>query len=67
MQVFLTIWITRPFDTPSIIEAWRTGPYNHLGSHDKIEDIVKLPGHAKNLDKLTDSEFKDLIEYILSL
>lgn len=55
------------FDTPSLIEDWRTGPYDHLGSNEKIEDIVKLPGHANGLNKLSDSEFKDLIEYILSL
>lgn len=57
------------FDTPSLIEAWRTGPYDHLGSHDKIEDDLKIPGHANDVDlnKLSDSEFKDLIEYVLSL
>jgi DNA-binding beta-propeller fold protein YncE len=55
------------FDTPSIIEAWRTGPYDHIGSHDKMEDCLKVPGHAEGLDNLSDSEFKDLIEYVLSL
>jgi len=56
-----------PFDSPTIIETWRTAPYNHLGSHETMEEIVKLPGHAKGLDGLTESEFRDLIEYVLSL
>lgn len=71
--------ITDPYDTrttfytPSIIECWRTSPYDHLGSYDKIEDIVKHPGHSgspgssNDVNKLSSQEFKDLIEYILSL
>lgn len=55
------------WDTPSIIECWRTGPYNHLGSHETIEEIVLQPGHSKNVKALTSEEFRDLIEYILSL
>lgn len=55
------------FDSPSIIEAWRSGPYNHLGSHDKIEDVIKCPGHSKNVSNLTENEFSDLVQYVLSL
>lgn len=55
------------WDTPSIIECWRTGPYNHLGSHETIEEIVLQPGHSRNVKSLTDEEFKNMIEYILSL
>jgi DNA-binding beta-propeller fold protein YncE len=55
------------FFSPSLIECWRTGPYDHLGSHEKIEDITTHPGHSSNVSNLSGQEFKDLIEYILSL
>lgn len=55
------------WDTPSIIEGWRTGPYNHIGSHETIEEVVSQPGHSKDVNQLSSDEFEDLIEYILSL
>jgi len=53
------------WDTPSIIECWRTSPYDHIGSNEKIEDIISE--HSSNVKKLSLQEYKDLIEYILSL
>jgi YVTN family beta-propeller protein len=64
--------VTDPFDpntqwdTPSLIEAWRTAPYGHIGSYDKIEDVVKLMGFNSS-GTLSDDEFRDLVEYVLSL
>jgi YVTN family beta-propeller protein len=55
------------WDTPSIIESWRTGPWGHLGSYDKLEDLILLGGHSMDASKLTPQEFQDLMEYILSL
>jgi YVTN family beta-propeller protein len=54
------------WDTPSLIEAWRTAPYGHLGSYDKIEDMVKLMGFSSS-GTLSDDEFRDLVEFVLSL
>jgi YVTN family beta-propeller protein len=53
------------WDTPSIIECWRTAPYDHIGSYEKIEDVINE--HSSNVKKLSSQEYKDLIEYILSL
>jgi len=56
-----TNWIT-----PHLIEVWRTAPYDHIGSHDKLEDILKLKAHS-NAGSLSADEFNDLMEFVLSL
>jgi cytochrome c peroxidase len=55
------------WDTPSLNEGWRTSPYGHLGSYDKMEDIVVLPGHSSEASKLTSQELLDLMEFLQSL
>lgn len=50
------------FDTPSLIEAWRTGPYMHDGSLGTIEEAVEF--FAPNL---TDKETEQLADYVRSL
>jgi hypothetical protein len=55
------------WDTPSLIEAWRTGPYGHLGSYDKLEDISMLKSHSQEASKLTSQEFQDLMQFLRSL
>jgi YVTN family beta-propeller protein len=55
------------WDTPSLIEAWRTGPFGHLGSYDLIADIIKLRAHSIGATQLSEQEFNDLIEFISSL
>ncbi|MBN1307254.1 MAG: hypothetical protein JXA18_05020, partial [Chitinispirillaceae bacterium] len=55
------------WDTPSLIEAWRTGPYGHLGSFREIEAMVKLPGHNNASSTLSSEEMEDLLLYVLSL
>lgn len=58
---------TLEWDSPSIIECWRTAPYNHIGSHETIEDNLKQPGHSKKITTLSQDEFDNLVQYILSL
>jgi len=58
---------TLDWNTPSLIEAWRTAPYGHIGSYDKIEEIIKLRAHSLGASKLTEQELKDLIEFVSSL
>ena len=58
------------YDTPSLVEAYRTAPYLHDGRALTIEDV--LTTHAKNgthgkTRNLSDQELKDLVEYVLSL
>ncbi|MBN1129465.1 MAG: hypothetical protein JXA71_10790 [Chitinispirillaceae bacterium] len=55
------------WDTPSLIEAWRTGPFGHLGSYENIGDIIRLRAHSIGATQLSQEEFGDLIQYILSL
>jgi hypothetical protein len=56
----------RDWNSPTVIECWRTGPYGHLGSYVKLEDVLKLRTHS-NAGSLSESDFKDLLEYVLSL
>jgi YVTN family beta-propeller protein len=55
------------WDTPSLIEAWRTSPYGHLGSYDFISEIIKLRAHSISTTKLSQEELNDLIEFVSSL
>jgi cytochrome c peroxidase len=57
---------TPNWNTPSLIEAWRTGPYNHLGSSQNISDHLKDKGHS-NAGQLPEADFNALVEFILSL
>jgi hypothetical protein len=61
-------WDASPnFDTPSIIETWRTAPWDHIGTTTDFETLLKNPRHSNCAQKLSDGEFKDLMEYVLSL
>ncbi len=58
------------YDTPSLIEAYRTAPFLHDGRAVTIEEVFArhnpkgLHGKAQ---ELSEPEFKDLIAYVLSL
>lgn len=58
------------FDTPSLVELWRTGPYLHDGSASTVRDIHSVQrsdgGHG-NTPHLSDQERDDLVEFLLSL
>jgi len=58
------------FDTPTLIEAWRTAPYLHDGRAATIKDVLtefnKKDMHGKTSD-LTEKQIEELVEYILSL
>jgi DNA-binding beta-propeller fold protein YncE len=54
------------WDTPTIIESWRSAPYDHLGSMDQMKDVLKFKGHS-NAGELPDKDFNDMTEFILSL
>jgi cytochrome c peroxidase/sugar lactone lactonase YvrE len=55
-----------PFDTPSLIEAWRTAPYLHDGRAQTINDVLEAFSHG-SASGLTDDEIDDLVEYVNSL
>ena len=58
------------FDTPSLIECWRTSPYMHDGRYITIEELLTRGRHGykgTSVDKLDKQQLSDLIEFVLSL
>jgi cytochrome c peroxidase len=61
---------TADFDTPTLVEAWRTAPYLHDGSCRTIEELIRQGKHGKAggvTAALNEREIADLAEYVLSL
>ncbi len=60
----------REFDTPTLVEIWRTAPYLYDGRAATIEDVIgkdnKTDMHGKT-SNLTNDQKRDLVEYVLSL
>ena len=61
---------TDRFDTPTLVEAWRTAPYLHDGSAATIRDVLTTRNprdeHGKT-SHLTPQQLEDLAAYVLSL
>jgi cytochrome c peroxidase len=61
---------TDRFDTPSLIEVWRSGPYLHDGRAVTIRDIFttfQREDKHGNTSHLMPKQIDDLVEYVLSL
>ena len=60
----------KSFDTPTLIEVWRTAPYLYDGRAATIEDMLSKHNvddkHGQTSD-LTDRQIKDLAEFVMSL
>ena len=54
------------WDTPTLIELWRTAPYMHSGKYADLEDVFKIEQHGLK-EPLPEKDIKDLVEYISSL
>lgn len=58
------------YDTPTLIESWRTAPYLHDGRAATMREVFSRFNpddlHGKTSD-LSEEELDDLVEYILSL
>ncbi|MHA1599763.1 MAG: cell surface protein, partial [Alphaproteobacteria bacterium] len=58
------------FDTPTLVESWRTAPYLHDGRAATMRDVVtefnKEDLHGRTSD-LTGEQIDELCEYVLSL
>ncbi|QNN24384.1 c-type cytochrome [Planctomycetales bacterium ZRK34] len=58
------------FDTPTLVELWRTGPYLHSGAAATLRDVLTtqnekdVHGHTKHL---TPQQIDDLIAFLNSL
>lgn len=55
-------WEKVPYDTPTLVEVWRTAPYLHDGRVKTIEEVVRMFA-----PKLTDDEVNDLANYVKSI
>jgi YVTN family beta-propeller protein len=61
---------TDQFDTPTLVELWRSGPYLHDGSAASIREVLTSHNRADrhgHTSHLTAKEIEDLTAYILSL
>ena len=60
----------KEFDTPTLIEVWRTAPYLYDGRAVTIQELLEAKHNPKDLHgsttKLTADEKSDLAEYVLS-
>lgn len=58
------------FDTPTLVELWRSAPYLHDGSAVTLRDLLTTQNpndqHGRTSD-LSPEELNDLIEYLLAL
>ena len=60
----------KAFDTPTLVEVWRTAPYLHDGRAATIREVLTKYNPADRHGKtsgLTDAQLDDLTEFILSL
>ena len=59
----------RDFDTPTLIEVWRTAPYFHDGRYTTVkESISKCKDRKEGGDvELNEQHINDLVEFVLSL
>lgn len=54
------------FDTPTLVENWRTAPYMHDGSILTMEELIRVH-NPYGTKELTQDELNDLVEFVLSL
>jgi YVTN family beta-propeller protein len=58
------------FQTPRLVELWRTAPYLHDGRYLTVKELLvegKHGGMKGELDRLSDADIDDLVEFLLSL
>jgi YVTN family beta-propeller protein len=61
---------TDRFQTPTLVELWRTAPYLHDGRYGTVKEIFTENNHGLSrgeANRLSDKEIDDLVEYLLSL
>ena len=59
------------FDTPTLIECWRTAPYMHDGQYTTMKELFTKGKHGEKgggpVSKLSEQQIDDLVEFVLSL
>ena len=59
-------WENRPLDTPTLVEVWRSSPFTFSGYYNDMSEYVKFL-MKKAGRTISDSDAKDLAEYVLSI
>ncbi len=54
------------WDTPTLIEVWRTGPWMHDGRCSRMKDVFEIERHGIG-EQVSDNELNELVKYVLSL
>jgi YVTN family beta-propeller protein len=57
---------TNKWDTPTLIEVWRTAPYLHDGRNARMQEVFMDEQHGLK-EKLGEQELNHLVEYVMSL
>lgn len=58
------------FDTPTLVEVWRTAPYLHDGRYLTVKDLLVEGKHGLRRirdGELSEQDIDDLVEFVLSL
>jgi len=58
------------YDTPTLIEVWRTAPYLHDGRYTTIRELIVEGKHglsSTRFESLSKQDIDDLVEFVLSL
>jgi YVTN family beta-propeller protein len=56
------------FDTPTLIESWRTAPYLHDGRYLTVKELLLEGRHGLHRDQhVSEQDLDDLVEFVLSL
>jgi len=58
------------FDTPTLVECWRTGPYLHDGRYTSLEELLVEGRHGERFGgaaRLAPEQVRELVEFVLSL
>jgi YVTN family beta-propeller protein len=62
---------TDRFDTPTLVEVWRTAPYLHSGQYLTVKDLLGQGRHGLSKgppgQEPSDQELDDLVAFVLSL
>ena len=55
------------FDTPTLVEVWRTAPYLHDGRYRTVKELLAEGRHGLAGREPTEAEIDELVEFVLSL
>jgi len=61
---------TDAFDTPTLIECWRTAPYMHDGRYVTLKELFTVGKHGRRpseIEALTEQEIDDLVAFLRAL